>query len=894
MMGEERMSEKLRQSGIDIIGDIPWGTHFCQFYQTKEDLMDTLIPYLKTGLENNEFCFWVISRPLEVKEAKEALRKAIPDLDAYMGKKQIEITPYTPNTNGNVNDDIFDSEKVISGCIKKLDQALSSGYEGLRLAGNIVSWLEQKDWGHSDHEKKVNASAAKLRTLSLCSYFLDMCSAADIIEIAFAHQFALIKKKGKWELIEKNGKKNVNENERAEEAYGHSEQYMRLSSESIPSPDRGNVSLELAEIVDIEIIKPFISDFYKLTHIPIGLRDLNDNVLVGAGFQDICAKFHRVHPETCKHCIESGIEQSRDILPGEYKLYKCKNNMWDILTPITVNNQHVGNIVAGQFIFDDEPLDYELFRSQARKYGFNEEEYIEALEKVPRLSREAVDKGMSISMAFANMISQLSYSNIKLAQSVAERDNLLETLRKSEEKYRNIIETANEGILLMNAETIATYANKRTAEMLGYNLEEIIGRSVLDFISEEGQGSAKLHLEKRMQGISGSYELKLVHKDGSTLWTLVNAKPLFDKNGKFMGCLSMIVDITERKKTEEKIKTLADAVESSNDAIVTESLEGIITSWNKGAEQIYGYSAKSIIGKDVSILEPASLKGETKQLIDKIKQGERVKDYETIRLKKDSILINVSITLSPVFNDSGKLIAISAIARDITKRVKAEEALAKVEDARKKEIHHRIKNNLQVISSLLDLQAEKLCYKKTIPASEIIEAFRESQNRVISMALIHEELYKGQETDKINFSAYIRKLADNLFQTYSLRGRNIRLLMDLEEDAFFNMDTAVPLGIIVNELVSNSLKHAFTENQKGKILIRLCREEEKSETHRSLFSLTISDNGKGIPENIKFETLESLGLQLVSTLVDQLDGKIEIKREKGAEFKITFNISERD
>ena len=151
----------------------------------------------------------------------------------------------------------------------------------------------------------------------------------------------------------------------------------------------------------------------------------------------------------------------------------------------------------------------------------------------------------------------------------------------------------------------------------------------------------------------------------------------------------IVQDITERKKAEEKIQTLANAVESSNDAIVTESLEGIITSWNKGAEQIYGYSAEEILGKNISILEPDNLKGEIKQLIEKIKQGKKIQHYETLRLKKDGTIINVSITLSPVFDASGKLVAISAIVRDITERIKAEEALAKIENARKKEIHHQ-------------------------------------------------------------------------------------------------------------------------------------------------------------------------------------------------------------
>jgi PAS domain S-box-containing protein len=351
-----------------------------------------------------------------------------------------------------------------------------------------------------------------------------------------------------------------------------------------------------------------------------------------------------------------------------------------------------------------------------------------------------------------------------------------------------------------------------------------------------------------------------------------------------------VQDITESKKTEEKIQILASAVESSEDAIVTESLEGIITSWNKGAEQIYGYSSEEILGKNISILEPDNLKGEIKQLIEKIKQKEKIKNYKTLRMKKNGTIINVSITLSPVFDVYGKLMAISAITRDITKMTRAEKLLAKTEAARKKEIHHRIKNNLQVISSLLDLQADKFDNPK------VIEAFRESQDRVISMALIHEELYKGKRTDTLDFSTYIRELVENLFRTYSLKSNNINLNMDLEKNAFFDMDTAIPLGIIVNELVSNSLKHAFQGRDKGEIRIKLYgekREEYKREGSKSAsFILTISDNGVGIPENLNFEDLDSLGLQLINTLVDQLDGELELKRNNGTEFAIRIKVKE--
>jgi hypothetical protein len=254
---------------------------------------------------------------------------------------------------------------------------------------------------------------------------------------------------------------------------------------------------------------------------------------------------------------------------------------------------------------------------------------------------------------------------------------------------------------------------------------------------------------------------------------------------------------------------------------------------------------------------------------------------------KDGSPLWALVNAKSFFDKDGKFMGAMSMLTDITERKKAEEALERMDKIRIKEIHHRIKNNLQIISSLLDLQAEKF------KDENVIEAFREGQNRVISMSLIHEELYKGEGTDTLDFSAYLKKLAKNLLQTYSLSSKNISLSMDLEEDTFLDMDTAVPLGIIVNELVSNSLKHAFTGKQDGKIRIKLCREEKNSEMNMSLFSLTISDNGRGFPEDLELECAESLGLQLVNILVDQLDGELELKRAQGTEFTIKFKVVEK-
>jgi two-component sensor histidine kinase len=203
-----------------------------------------------------------------------------------------------------------------------------------------------------------------------------------------------------------------------------------------------------------------------------------------------------------------------------------------------------------------------------------------------------------------------------------------------------------------------------------------------------------------------------------------------------------------------------------------------------------------------------------------------------------------------------------------------------------------------VISSLLDLQAEKFRDREDIQDSEVLDAFIESQNRVASMALIHEELYKGGNIDTLDVSSYIKELADNLFLAYRLGNTKISLNMDMEENVFFDMDTAVPLGITVNELISNSLKHAFKGRDKGEIKIKLLREEIgecKTEGHKSTnFILIVSDNGIGIPQNLNIEDLNSLGLQLVTTLVNQLEGELEMKRNNGTEFTIRFAVTEKN
>jgi two-component sensor histidine kinase len=201
-----------------------------------------------------------------------------------------------------------------------------------------------------------------------------------------------------------------------------------------------------------------------------------------------------------------------------------------------------------------------------------------------------------------------------------------------------------------------------------------------------------------------------------------------------------------------------------------------------------------------------------------------------------------------------------------------------------KEIHHRVKNNLQVISSLLRLESTHIKDKQGV------EIFKESWNRVQSMAMIHEILYQSKDLGRIDFAEYTRNLAGNLLRSYAIYPDNVTLDIDVG-DVFLGIDAAIPCGLIINELVSNCLKHAFPEGKKGKIRLAFRSDRDLPMGNMKAgkeLTLTVSDNGAGFPKDVDFQNVDTLGLQLVITLVKQLKGTIELDRSGGTEFKITF------
>ena len=240
---------RFRNTGIEVIGPAPWGTHFCQFYETKQDLIDILVPYFKAGLLANEFCMWVTAQPLVENEAEGALRKALPGLDKYLKKGQIEIIPYDAwYTKGGS----FDSQTVLDGWVEKERQARERGFDGLRLTGNTF-WLEESDWhGFAQYEEEVNNVIANYNMMAVCTYSLEKCGAAEIVDVISTHQFALVKREDRWETIQSAERRRLEEKRKETEAtLRESEERYRMLFEHLEE------GFALHEMIFDEDGKPF-------------------------------------------------------------------------------------------------------------------------------------------------------------------------------------------------------------------------------------------------------------------------------------------------------------------------------------------------------------------------------------------------------------------------------------------------------------------------------------------------------------------------------------------------------------------------------------------------------------------------------------------------------------
>jgi PAS domain S-box-containing protein len=499
---------------------------------------------------------------------------------------------------------------------------------------------------------------------------------------------------------------------------------------------------------------------------------------------------------------------------------------------------------------------------------------------------------------------------------------LTDQLQDQKEKAQRYLDVAASILAVLDVHENVVLINRRGCMLLGRREEEITGRNWFDTVlPERSRNDARFFFRKLISDTVNQYthsETPVLTRKGDERLIAWHNTLLKDDEGRIKSVLISGEDVTDRKKAEEELLQahqlletrirertteleeknillkeeiherrtaeeklkLAGAynrslIEASLDPLVTISADGKITDVNAATEKVTGYSREELIGSDFSeyFIEPEK----AREGYQKAFREGTVYDYELEISNRNGHTTPVLYNASVYSNEAGEIIGVFAAARNIAERKKMEDRIRsslQEKEVLLQEIHHRVKNNMTVISSLLKLQADK------VTDEYYRELFNESTNRIKTMALIHEKLYRSDDLARIVFSDYLKDMMDNIVGSYGVNARKVHFKKELEMITL-PLDTSIPCGLIVNELLSNSLKYAFPDRKSGEIIVSLRKNNGKIE-------LTVGDDGIGLPADLDFRNTGSLGLNIVNALVRQIRGDIELHREQGTEFIITF------
>ncbi len=465
-----------------------------------------------------------------------------------------------------------------------------------------------------------------------------------------------------------------------------------------------------------------------------------------------------------------------------------------------------------------------------------------------------------------------------IIRDITKRKKAEKALSESEQKYSHLFSSVPVGISIsrLNGEVIDV--NNAMQDITGYAPEEFKNTNIKSsFVNPEDRELLLKELQE--SGKVRDYEVKLKRKGGMSYHALLNSELIEIEGEKVI--LNTVRDITERKKAEKSLinseKRYRKLYSSMNEGLAVHEIiyndsnipvDYEIVDVNNAYEKILGIKKKKILGKNASEVygaeEPPYI-----EIYSKVAETGNPAHFETYFEPMDKHF-NISV-FSPAKG------TFATVFEDITARKKAEERIKKSLEEKEvllREIHHRVKNNMQILSSLLNLQIQ---YEDL---DETVKVLQDSQGRVKSMAMIHENLYQSSNFSNINFKEYLERLVSGIFYSYEIIAGSIGSKIEID-DVNLSIDTAIPLGLIINELVTNSVKYAFPQGE-GNITIKLKSITEQME-------LVVADNGIGLPETIDIRNPETLGLQLVKSLTEQLDGDIRVDKSNGTEFRITFN-----
>ena len=493
---------------------------------------------------------------------------------------------------------------------------------------------------------------------------------------------------------------------------------------------------------------------------------------------------------------------------------------------------------------------------------------------------------LALEVQVSDRAKSLRHINQELLAEISERKLATVALRESEDKFRHIFEDSPIGISLVGLDGKYMQVNPAFCQMLGYQEAELKRLSVFEITRLQNICLEKDLMSRIIRGLINQYHLEknYIKKDQQTLQVSQTAATIRDAQGNVRYFINMVEDISDRAKVAENLRQSEERFrkifEESPIGMAILGLDQKIIKVNTVLSQMLGYAEPELINQSLGFLTYLQDQEATNRLTTYLYQS-HISSYqlEQRSIRKNQQLIWVALNTSVVKDQDGQIQHVLIMIRDITKEKEAQELIANSlaeKEILLQEIHHRVKNNLHVIASLLELQAG------SSDDQQVISLFTDSQSRIYSMALIHEQLCLSPKFEHIDFEEYLRSLVGNLFNSYGANSRQIKCIFDVEP-VHIQFQTAIPCGLILNEIVSNSLKHGFLGCDRGEIRIHLTQQEQ-------IFNLTISDNGVGMGADFEWQKANSLGLRLVRILTKQLDGKINLDCSHGTSFSLSFKI----
>jgi PAS domain S-box-containing protein len=443
--------------------------------------------------------------------------------------------------------------------------------------------------------------------------------------------------------------------------------------------------------------------------------------------------------------------------------------------------------------------------------------------------------------------------------------------------------------------------NRGAERLMGWRREDILNEPSSRFYTPEdvARGVPEWELAEAIKQGHILEERWHIRHDGSRFWCSGSLAAVRNEAGELLGFTKVMRDMTSHnhaqsllRDSEERLRLFVENV--TDYALFQVDTQARISGWNTGAERTFGYSETEILGQPMRklYLEVDAERGDAERDLEIARDNGRFEDARLL-VRKDGTRLFARWVTTPMRDDRGNLRGYAKVLRDETERRNAEQRLQSSlaeKHALLQEVHHRVKNNLQVITSLLSLQADRL------ENPEVSAAIEDTENRVRAIAALHETLYSSKDLASIEFGSYVDRLVRDLVGFF---GADEQLKVTIQaQDLVVDISQAIPLGLIVNELVTNTLKHAFPVGRAGTVEIRLRHLPANSvEPHEvgsptdDLGEITVKDNGVGLPPDLKLEETPSLGLHLVNVLVRQLEGKLEVAADEGTSFKVRFPLS---